>query len=74
LSLYDKVDLEILERSDEIYKDYYEQLTTRSGECENLLLQVNNYCIINKVHMLNKYENYVILDKCHNKFIKKFNT
>ncbi|XP_053694577.1 conserved oligomeric Golgi complex subunit 3 isoform X2 [Sabethes cyaneus] len=41
LSWYNSVDSEILEHFDDVYLDYYQQLKTRSGECDNLLQEID---------------------------------
>lgn len=41
LTWYNTVDLEMYDRSDDVYKEYYEQLQNRSKDCDNLLEQID---------------------------------
>ncbi|XP_058823550.1 conserved oligomeric Golgi complex subunit 3 [Topomyia yanbarensis] len=41
LSWYNSIDSEILEHFDDVYLDYYEQLKTRSIECDRLLQEID---------------------------------
>lgn len=42
LDLYNQVDLEIYNHSDDIYRDYYDQLAARTHECDQLLDQIDS--------------------------------
>lgn len=41
LAWYNSVDLELYEKSDELYQQYYEQLLNRSRDCDNLIEQID---------------------------------
>ncbi|XP_037034129.1 conserved oligomeric Golgi complex subunit 3 [Bradysia coprophila] len=41
LAWYNSVDLELYEKSDELHQQYYEQLLTRSRDCDNLIEQID---------------------------------
>lgn len=42
LAWYNRVDLELYEKSDEVHQQYYEQLLNRSRDCDNLIEQIDS--------------------------------
>lgn len=57
LSWYNRVDLEIYDHSDDIYKQYYDQLANRSEECDQLLSQID--AALNSLGALETEYNFV---------------
>lgn len=57
LNWYNQVDLEIYNHSDDVYKQYYEQLANRSNECDQLLGQIDS--ALNSLKVLETEYNFV---------------
>lgn len=57
LTWYNRVDLELYEKSDEVHQQYYEQLLNRSRDCDNLLEQIDS--ALSSLNLLSKDYNFV---------------
>lgn len=57
LAWYNSVDVELYEKSDEIYQQYYEQLLNRSRDCDNLLEEIDS--ALSSLNLLSKDYNFV---------------
>lgn len=57
LNWYNQVDLEVYNHSDDVYKQYYEQLANRSNECDQLLAQID--ASLNSLNVLETEYNFV---------------
>lgn len=57
LTWYNRVDLELYEKSDEVHQQYYEQLLNRSRDCDNLLEQIDS--ALSSLNLLTKDYNFV---------------
>ncbi|XP_053672062.1 conserved oligomeric Golgi complex subunit 3 [Anopheles nili] len=57
LSWYNSIDAEILEHFDDVYLEYYEQLRSRAGECDQMLQEID--VSLDSLHKLREEFNFV---------------
>ncbi|KAJ6648482.1 Conserved oligomeric Golgi complex subunit 3 [Pseudolycoriella hygida] len=57
LAWYNRVDLELYEKSDEVHQQYYEQLLNRSRDCDNLIEQIDSS--LTSLNLLSNDYNFV---------------